>query len=248
MKYIGVSACFFYPDLGRKVFGAKTLTYLEKDMSVYLARENVMPILIPDLRANELKAFLNKLDGLVLQGGDDVAPQSYGAVPIEDNRWPGDRFRDEYELNIIDNFIKHNKPVYGICRGFQLLNVYFGGTLLQDIATQKPEAQVHRDAIVYDQLHHDVSLMEGGYLQQLYGTNLGTVNTVHHQAVDTVGKGLDVTARSIPDDIVEGFTWSGAEAGKVFGVQWHPEFQYNFKGDKTLLDPHKLYQNFIAFC
>lgn len=248
MKRIGVSACFLYPDLNRKVFGAKTLTYLERDMSRYLARPDVLPILIPDLNDAELQPFLAELDGLVLQGGDDLAPQTYGEEPIENGRWLGDAHRDAYELKILDYFVKAGKPVFGICRGFQLMNAYFGGTLYQDIATQLPEAKAHRDAQLYDQIHHEIELVPGTLLDELHSQETTSlVNTIHHQAVKQLGDGLQVMAYSVPDRLIEAFTWTGAEPGKVSAVQWHPEFFWNFKTGPTLIDPNKQYEHFLSF-
>ena len=90
-----------------------------------------------------LHDYAAALDGLVLQGGNDVAPQSYGETPLHDD-WHGDRVRDRYEIDLIRAFVAAGKPVFGICRGLQLLNVAYGGTLLQDINTQHPQAREHR--------------------------------------------------------------------------------------------------------
>lgn len=130
MIKIGVTSCFFYPDINRRVYGKKTLSYLEMDTANYLADAGVMPVLIPLLTGEKLENFLSELDGLILQGGDDVSPLSYGEEPIEDGRWPGDIKRDKYELEVIDYFYKKKLPIYGICRGSQILNVYFGGNPL----------------------------------------------------------------------------------------------------------------------
>lgn len=244
MIKIGVSACFMYPDIDRIVFGPKTLAYLENDMAQYLSRPGVMPILIPDYEGERMKEFLDEMDGFVFQGGADLAPESYGEEPI--GRWKGDRYRDEYELAIMDYAIKSDKPVFCICRGFQVMNVYFGGTLYQDIETQRPDAIKHRDAIVYDRVNHEVILNKGELLDKLHeGVENPRVNSVHHQGVKDLGKDLKVLATSKDDGIIEAFTWTGAEDGKVMGVQWHPEFFHTI--EDQLIDAHKVYDHFLSF-
>ena len=96
MIKLGITACFMYPDPSRLTFGHKTLAYLEHDMSRYLSKMGVMPILLPDLPWNELEQFLREVDGIVFQGGADVSPTSYGESAIENGRWPGDAYRDQY--------------------------------------------------------------------------------------------------------------------------------------------------------
>jgi putative glutamine amidotransferase len=245
MIYLGIASCFLYPDISRLVFGRKTLCYLERDMARYLTREDVMPVLIPDLSRTEMRAFLDRMDGFVFQGGSDIAPQSYGATPIEDGRWPGDPYRDEYELEIMDYAIRQEKPVLAICRGFQLMNVYFGGSLLQDILLQRPGSIPHRDAEAYDQLHHGINLVPGTLLTDMYGETHGArVNSVHHQGVEELGKDLETMAFCAEDGLVEAFQWKGAPPGKVLGVQWHPEFFYN--APVPLLDAEILYDHFLG--
>ncbi|MCB9235513.1 MAG: gamma-glutamyl-gamma-aminobutyrate hydrolase family protein [Bacteroidia bacterium] len=246
MIKIGVTSCFMYPDPTRLVFGHKSLNYLEADMGRYLSRQGVMPILIPDLPKAELISFLKEMDAFVLQGGSDLSPSTYGETPIIEGKWLGDKYRDEYELGVLDFALKNEKPVLGICRGFQLMNAYFGGTLYQDIKTQRPEALLHRDADLYDQLNHKIEWSVGSLMQRLYTHDPhDAVNTVHHQGLKTVGKGLEVNAFSPEDGIVEAFVWNGAEPGKVMGVQWHPEFHYNSK--TPLVDPEVIYDHFLGF-
>ncbi len=234
-----------YPDMGRKVFGPKTLSYLENDMARYLARPEVLPILIPDLEDDLLFEMLHTMDGFVFQGGTDIAPETYGAQSA-DPRWPGDRARDLYELKILEFAIKNNKPVLGICRGFQLMNVYFGGSLHQDIATHFDPSVEHRHAHHYDQLTHEVELSSGKLLHQLHNNDPNRlVNTVHHQGIDRLAPSLEVLAHSVDDLLVEAFQWTEAEPGKVMGVQWHPEFFHNYHG--PLLDGDRVYHHFLRF-
>ncbi|HHZ65776.1 MAG TPA: hypothetical protein EYN51_09835, partial [Flavobacteriales bacterium] len=139
------------------------------------------------------------------------------------------------------------KPVFGICRGFQLMNVYFGGTLYQDINTQLPNSIVHRDAELYDQLNHEIEIGSSSILGELYGKeNVLSVNSVHHQGVKELGENLDILATSKEDQIIEAFKWNQCDAGKVMGVQWHPEFFHNSK--EPVIDANSIYRLFLDFC
>jgi putative glutamine amidotransferase len=230
---IGVSARIYYPakpvlDIGG-VF-TKTLHYLEQSVAHWVMSRDVLALMIPAIEESgmiersemSLSAYAEQLDGLVLQGGNDIAPESYGETPLRPE-WSGDRIRDRYEIDLFNAFVDAGKPVIGICRGCQLINVALGGTLYQDIETQIPEAIEHRNAAKYDQQYHDLSLVHGTRLSALYpGIAHARVNSIHHQAVKTLGRDLTVEALAIPDGIVEAIRWQGP--GYVFGMQWHPEF------------------------
>jgi putative glutamine amidotransferase len=110
--------------------------------------------------------YAHWLDGLVMHGGADVWPGSYGEKPLRPE-WHGDRVRDEYEIGLVKAFSAAGKPVFGICRGVQLINVAHGGTLYQDIGTQKNGALVHRDAAAYDLNFHQVDILPGTRLSRL---------------------------------------------------------------------------------
>ncbi|MFZ9001921.1 MAG: gamma-glutamyl-gamma-aminobutyrate hydrolase family protein [Bacteriovoracaceae bacterium] len=244
MIKIGVTSCFFYPDPERNVYGKKTLSYMEMDTARYLSDHGVMPVLIPLLEGEQLKNFCDQLDGLVCQGGDDVCPLTYGDQMIEDGRWPGDAKRDKYELEIIDYFFKSKRPIFGICRGSQILNVYFGGTLYQDLTLETGTEVIHRDALAYDEIHHEVDFLKGGLLDEIYpGVGTTVINSVHHQGVKKLGKDLVVDAYSTEDKVVEGFHYKDLENHFVMAVQWHPEFSHTL-GDKVI-DPKPLMETFL---
>jgi len=247
MKFIGVSSCFIYPDPSRLTHGHKTLQYFERDMSRFLSRKGVMPILIPDLDNEEqFFDFVAQMDAFVFQGGADLAPQTYGEQPILEGRWKGDALRDAYELKIMDYAIKNNKPVLAICRGFQLMNAYFGGTLYQDLQTQIPTIAAHRSAELYDRICHPIAFEPNSLFEGLYGKIVDPqVNTVHHQGIKDLGKNLRVQATSPADGLIEAFTWNGAPEGKVMAVQWHPEFFHTLA--EQLIPANPIYDHFLSF-
>lgn len=241
---IGVSAFFIYPDPARPTFGHKTIACLENDMGRYLTRPDVMPVLIPDLEADPLQEFLRNMDGFVLQGGADIAPRTYGHAPLDSEKWPGDAYRDQYELQILDFAVTNDKPVLGICRGCQLINVYFGGTLYQDLKTEKGEKLKHRDAGLYDRVHHEIDFVDQGLLSKIYQKESSRkVNSVHHQGIRDLGKALKVEAVCPDDQLVEAVAYQDLRQKFILGVQWHPEFSHTLKDQ--VVAPEPLYNRFI---
>jgi putative glutamine amidotransferase len=250
MLKIGLSACFLYADPNRGVFSPKTLQYLEQSAAHWLMSAGAMPFLIPSpANAQPARAigvsladYARELDALVLEAGSDLSPTTYGETPLKPE-WSGDRGRDVYEIALLREFVALGKPVLGLCRGAQLINVAFGGTLYQDIATQRPEAQAHRDRARYDQILHDISIVPESGLARLYpNVQRASVNTVHHQGVKDLARALTVEAWSEPDRMVEAVRWQGDSY--VFGTQWHPEFHDPARAD--LLDSKPLLDDFLA--
>ncbi len=230
---IGISACFFHADPARPIFTGKTLQYVEQSIVHWVQSSGAVAFLIPSpdgpTRRGDvsLDHYATLLDGLVLEGGSDMWPGSYGETALRPE-WNGDRVRDAYEIALTRAFVAHGKPVLGICRGLQVLNVAFGGTLYQDIATQKPGALKHRDAALYDRNFHTIELLPGTRLASLYpGVGTAVVNSVHHQGIKDLAPFMTVEARCPHDGIIEAIRLDNERAALkswVAAVQWHPEF------------------------
>ncbi len=252
---IGVSARIYSPegpvlDLGG--VWSRTLHYLEQSVVHWVISREVLPVMIPAVDRQSLvrrtdislHSYACVLDGLLLQGGNDIAPETYGESPLAPE-FRGDRIRDRYEIELLDAFIEAGKPVLGICRGCQLINVAFGGTLYQDIPTQRPDALPHLDAAQYDHQFHDVELVPGSRLASLYpGVRRASINSIHHQAIKDLAKELEVEAVAVPDGIVEAVRWRGTSY--VFGMQWHPEFLAQYDWHDTQLDGHHILKDFLS--
>jgi len=244
---IGISARIFHPETGAKGLRGKTLQYLEESIAQWVMSRDVLVFMIPTVNTNglvhpsniRLRDYAKHLDGLVLQGGADVSPQSYAEAATRPE-WNGDRVRDMYELELLHEFIEAGKPVLGICRGCQLINVAFGGTLYQDIATDVPTAIAHVNDL-YDSNYHELTFPAGSTLASLVNTQSALVNSIHHQAVKDLGRDLSIEAVSGNDNIVEAIRYR--KAPFVMGLQWHPEFHR--AGGSELLDCMPILDSFL---
>jgi putative glutamine amidotransferase len=183
------------------------------------------PVLLPLSDPLELERALPTLDGFVLPGSPaDVEPAEYGGV----NRGlsaPADLAREAADRTILKHAFGEQKPVLAICYGCQLLNVYLGGTLIQDLRTETGTTVPHRKKDLVpepkDDPRHPAAFDRGSRLAAITGSTQGEVNSSHHQAIATPGKSLRVTAHA-DDGTVEGIEWTG-DVNWVVGVQWHPE-------------------------
>ena len=247
---IGLSARLLHAPPRELGFHNKVLQYLEQSIAHWIMSLGALVLMIPTLsksgemsrRGISVSSYVRELDGLVLQGGSDVSPVLYGTEALREE-WSGDIVRDRYEMELLHEFMAQGRPVLGICRGAQLMNVAFGGTLIQDIASQRPGSIAHVDSELYDHLSHEIRFEPGSRMAELYAP-LATarVNSIHHQAVDRLGGDLVVDARSSADGIVEAIRWRGS--GYALGVQWHPEFHRG--GDPALLDSEPILLDFLA--
>lgn len=237
---IGITTYFVSDDElnGRRVRGTRGQDMLMSNLDYARSVNEIggIPVALPVLNDPEAAGeTLQRLDGLLLAGGEDLAPPLFG----QEAR-PGIgtvcRRRDQYEWAILTAALKKGIPILGICRGFQLLNVYFGGTLYQDLAayfnSEVPHAcaSLGREALV-----HEVVLNEGTFLRQCYEVETLWVNSLHHQGVEILAPELIPAALS-RDGLVEGF--QHCTAGYIFGVQWHPEM---------MTERYPVHQNLFRF-
>lgn len=190
-----------------------------------------------------LKKQLEELDGFVLPGSpSDVDPALYGQAKHNKTKML-DAERDGIDEAVLDHALRVGKPVLAICYGCQRLNVYLGGSLIQDIPAEKPGALRHGNTdlppgVVKGDAQHQVKFIANSRLATLNGGLDGRINSSHHQSIDLPGKDLRVTSMA-PDGIVEGVEWTG-DKNWIVGVQWHPERMAN--------DPlaKKLFADFVA--
>ncbi|MFU1517677.1 gamma-glutamyl-gamma-aminobutyrate hydrolase family protein [Vreelandella alkaliphila] len=167
------------------------------------------------LRLSPSRPLPAHLDGLIIGGGDDIQAHLYGGEVQLDVRL--DPARDELELNLLGRFIPQNTPVLGICRGAQLINVHLGGTLDPDIYTTHEGLKRRRTVLP----RKTVDIVGGSKLYQLLGVTWCRVNSLHHQAVNQAGDGINIVARD-RDGLVQGI--ESTKHDFLIGVQWHPEW------------------------
>jgi putative glutamine amidotransferase len=182
---------------------------------------------------------LELLDGLMLAGGNDIDPSVYGAVrhPETTETVPE---RDRVEIALTRRAIERDIPVLGICRGMQLLNVSFGGTLLQHLPDEVGHGNHRLNQGSFDGSEHTVALEEGSLAARAAGERLHSIKSHHHQGVGRLGDGLKITGRSTLDDLPEAIEAPGSRF--VLGVQWHPEADERSRVVEALVEAARAYR------
>lgn len=211
MIWIGVVSVRPYPAL-----------YLGRRYAAAVRRAGGVPVF---LTWNEKSAafWARRLDGFLFTGGGDPDPKYYGQERRPACGQPNPA-RDAFELALLKEVLALGKPILGVCRGEQMLNVAMGGTMVQDIPTQRPEAagEVHDDEAHRFAPRQPCRVVPGTRLHELLGAEEITVNSIHHQAVDVPAPGLRVNAVS-PAGIIEGVEAAPDDERFLLSVQWHPE-------------------------
>ena len=183
-----------------------------------------IPILLPCLKSEaDILQHLSIIDGLIVSGGPDADPIYFGEEPHPalGNIHPT---MDAYEIPLIQEALKRNMPLLGICRGEQMLNIAAGGTLIQDIPASVKSPLKHRQDAPRHYMTHSAIVVEGTKLAQILGAGTLRVNSFHHQSVRDVPSGFVISA-SAPDGIIEAI--ESVEHAFALGLQWHPEGMWN---------------------
>lgn len=198
------------------------------------------PVITPFLTEEQADEFISNCDGLFVTGGADVDPALYNEEkkPCCDVTEPD---RDASDCALIKAALKHKKPILCICRGSQIGNVYFGGSLYQDLKTELGDMLNHPDYASYDNENgHIVNIVKDSPLYEMFGEESFGINSLHHQGIKELGKGVKPMAIA-PDGLVE--SWCYDDDGQwIRAYQWHPEFQ------KENSHNIKILQNFVDEC
>jgi putative glutamine amidotransferase len=217
---LGIIAC------NRQVGTEPAQAVMERYIRAAMSYADVAALIVPSLPDLMSAAEVApRLDGILLTGTpSNVAPQRYGEEVEGDG--PFDLGRDEIVLSMVDRMIDAQKPVFGICRGFQEINVALGGTLRRDTSASDELIRHHApDGVSFDAMfdhRHPVELADGGMLASAYAKPLLDVNSVHYQGIGNLADGLTVEARA-PDGLVEAYS-ARPNGAPLLAVQWHPEW------------------------
>ena len=219
------------------------MQHKETNYTEAVKNAGAIPILIPVFTSSEkdLEQLLERIDGVILTGGQDIHPIHYGEEP---KQGLGQVFpqRDEMEIALTIECTRQDTPVLGICRGMQIINVSFGGDLYQDIYRQiaGKELLLHNQNIEGEYGNHSIDIDSESFLYDIYKQKIGWVNSFHHQAIRNLSSALQPIAWS-KDGIVEALIHKNYT--NIFGVQWHPEKMW----DKDAFSLN-LFQYFVDIC
>lgn len=211
---------------------------LNRAYSRAVALAGGVPVIVPNLEEG-CEDWTSAIDGLLLSGGVDVDPALYGEMVVN-STVEVDSIRDSAELPMVRDAMNKGLPVLAICRGIQTMNVALGGSLYQDLPSQRPSTICHRQPGSRDVTTHSVSLEAGARLTDICGSREFAVNSFHHQAIRDTAPGLIVTAHA-EDGVIEAVELPGERF--VIGVQWHPEELVDSSAEAM-----RLFREFVAAC
>lgn len=234
---IGIPVHLMY--VGSNPFGGKEIAYCNEEFTQAVYKSGGIPLLLPFVSSkDDILTQLILCDGILLPGGDDINPLLYGEEPSKDLGDVCARI-DQYELTLTSLALSSNKPILGICRGCQLLNIALGGNVYQDIGEYPNFHLKHAQKARRFEATHTITTVPDSILHSLLGDSVA-VNSFHHQVINTLGEGLLATART-KDGIIEGIELPSKPF--TIGVQWHPEIMLN---DSDSMLP--LFKRFITSC
>lgn len=223
-----------------EAFADSPYNMLPRYYTQLLHKSGACPIEIPlGEDCENVEQYVNMVDGLLMPGGDDISPTWYNEEPHSTLAGVILK-RDQFEIALILEALKQNKPIFGICRGLQMLNVALGGSLYQDIPTQHKGAMQHTQNAVYYERWHKIKISEDSLLHTIYGRE-EFVNSVHHQGIKNLSDKLKAVAFA-NDGIIEAVE-SNIPGQFIMAVQWHPEMMYEKYPEQA-----KIMEYFVTVC
>ena len=215
-------------------------TGAKKPYSAAIEAAGGIPFILPYSESEEaLEDYAAAMDGFVFTGGADIEPKYYGEE-IKETCGKIFPMRDTFEARMFEKITKTKKPILAICRGMQVINVFLGGTLYQDIETEYETDLTHRQTAPVTAPWHDIKILPNTYLFARIGKETMMGNSFHHQAIKTLAKNLTSTAKA-KDGIIEAYSHDTYPYLRAY--QWHPERLSGFDQDN-----HTLFTDFIAAC
>jgi len=207
--------------------------YLKRDYHKAVINAAGIPVLLANIpKFIAIEEYVDLIDGLLVSGGEDLHPKYFGQKPHKSITLSAAE-RDEFEIKIIKLALKKNIPVFGICRGFQVINIAMGGTIFQDLSCAPFKTLNHADPREIGNVFHKVKIEKNSLLFEVIGKEYIEVNSSHHQIIDKIGKKLKETAYS-SDGVIEGL--EGPDFRFLLAVQWHPEMIPNRFHSKRLFN------------
>ncbi|MFW6022733.1 MAG: gamma-glutamyl-gamma-aminobutyrate hydrolase family protein [Halanaerobiaceae bacterium] len=199
-----------------------------------------LPVILP-VSSNKIviEEYVNKIDGLLLTGGSDIDPLIYGENPLPGIRGI-DPLRDGFEIDLVRYARKKKLPILGVCKGCQVLNISFGGTLYQDIASQLDNVLKHNQEAPRWYATHRVNIRKDTVLHEIIGKTTIKVNSIHHQSIKNISPSFNISAEA-DDNIIEAIEYKTDDF--IMGIQWHPETMW-----KNSDDNYRIFQYFINQC
>ena len=230
---IGITCSMEYDDKARKYPTAYAFDYLKRSYYEAVERSGGVPLILPNTKKLKLiDQMLKAIDGLVISGGNDVDPRFYNEKKIAKNLW-STKERDLFEIALVRKARRKRIPILAICRGMQLVNVAFGGTLHQDFSFEKKFLDHTLEGSSRYNKKHSVVIQDNTKLYSIIGKKRIDVNTSHHQMVKKIAPGFFLNAWSEKDEVIEGIETK--DDNFLICVQWHPELMKD-RSSKLLFD------------